>query len=102
MLIAVLLLFALLLQTFAIMLRGTDCSNKEATLNNGLLNGGCVERNDGIMECSYGTKARSSRCSSAKADDAFMFIGFIFCVAAIISSLILSSRSRGFSRNLVV
>ncbi|KAL1964225.1 hypothetical protein VTN77DRAFT_7183 [Rasamsonia byssochlamydoides] len=85
---------------FAITLRGTDCSNPNTTWNNVLLSGGCITVN-GQLGCAYGDGKLNSRCSSAKADAAFMFIDFIVCITIIACSFFLSGKNRSFRGGVV-
>ncbi|KAL4812443.1 marvel domain-containing protein [Aspergillus spinulosporus] len=88
---------------YAVLLRHTDCSNayySEATWRNELLSGGCVEIGDGIG-CRFGGRENEgklkSRCISAKADTAFMFISFVACVGIVGFSFFARGRGKGVS-----
>jgi hypothetical protein len=93
-----------ILQAYAITLRGTDCSDPTTTWNNVLLSGGCVTMTHGQQDCFYADTdpgKLNSRCSSAKADSAFMFIDFVVCIAIIACSFFLSGN-RGSYRGGIV
>lgn len=90
-------------QAFAILLRGTACSDPNTTYNNELLSGGCVTLRDGTLDCGYdGDLGKlKSRCTSAKADTAFMFIDFVVCIAVVACSFFLSRSGRSFRGGVV-
>ncbi|KAL4756965.1 MARVEL domain-containing protein [Aspergillus foveolatus] len=88
---------------YAVLLRHTDCSNvyySEATWRNELLSGGCVTVGNGIG-CRYGGREEEgklkSRCVSAKADTAFMFISFVACVGIVGYSFFARGKGKGVS-----
>jgi len=86
---------------FAVGLRGTDCSDINTTVNNSLLNGVCSDNNcDGDSVGQIEQKIQS-RCTSAKADAAFMFLGFIFCMFVIAGSMFFSRNKRNQSGSVV-
>ncbi|EAW15040.1 MARVEL domain-containing protein [Aspergillus clavatus NRRL 1] len=82
--------------TFAILLRGTSCSKIETTWDNVILSGGCTTI-DNQKTCMSSPSRLKSRCTSAKADAAFMFIDFVVCIAVIACSFFLS-RDRGANK----
>jgi len=88
---------------FAVGLRGTDCSNVATTWDNDIISGGCATV-QGQTECAYidlnETDKLHSRCTSAKADAAFMFLGFILCMC-VIGSFMLSGNKRSRSGGIV-
>ncbi|KAF7162409.1 hypothetical protein CNMCM6106_009383 [Aspergillus hiratsukae] len=78
---------------FAVLLRGTSCPNIEMTWDNVLLSGGCTTI-DHQKTCMSSPSKLKSRCTSAKADAAFMFIACVGCIAALFCSFTLA-RNRG-------
>ncbi|KAA8644913.1 hypothetical protein EYZ11_005293 [Aspergillus tanneri] len=87
---------------FAVILKGTNCEDKYTIWNNQILSGGCVTVKD-EQRCYNNDHPNNlkSRCTSAKADSAFMFIDFAFSLAVIGCSFFLSGR-RGVGRSNVV
>ncbi|KAL4745424.1 hypothetical protein BDW72DRAFT_58736 [Aspergillus terricola var. indicus] len=88
---------------YAVLLRHADCSNvyySEATWRNELLSGGCMKIGDSIG-CQYGGRENEgklkSRCISAKADTAFMFISFVACVGIVGYSFFARGKGKGVS-----
>ncbi|KAJ5985751.1 hypothetical protein N7499_007957 [Penicillium canescens] len=78
---------------FAVRLHGTSCSDPDTLFGNVLLSGGCITTNDGIYTgCYWDEKHLKSRCTSATADTAFMFLGFIMCIGVLIASFIFRNR----------
>lgn len=77
------------------MLKGTKCGDKSSTWDNGILNGGCTKIK-GQLGCGYTDGALKSRCTSAQADTAFMFISFCFCVAVVACSFFLSGKRQNY------
>ncbi|KAJ5624786.1 hypothetical protein N7510_001095 [Penicillium lagena] len=69
--------------TYAVLLRGTNCSNPETLWQNTILGGGCTTYK-GTFICAYdGNPGKlEEQCRSATADTAFMFMTFIMCLAA--------------------
>lgn len=84
---------------FAVGLHGTDCSDISTTMNNSLLNV-CSDNNCGDSVGQFEQKIQS-RCTSAKADAAFMFLGFIFCMFVIAGSMFFSRNKRNQSGSVV-
>ncbi|KAL3492153.1 marvel domain-containing protein [Aspergillus germanicus] len=80
---------------FAVLLRDAPCSNPDVIEHNSLLNGGCTKY-DGDLYCRYTSQARTgklkSRCVSAKADSAFMFITFVTCIGIVAYSFFVRGR----------
>ncbi|RHZ61800.1 uncharacterized protein CDV56_105533 [Aspergillus thermomutatus] len=85
---------------FAVLLRGTSCSNIETTWDNVLLSGGCTTI-DHQKTCMSSPSKLKSRCTSAKADAAFMFIDFVVCVAVLACSFLLSRNRRSIKAGVV-
>ncbi|RHZ58355.1 hypothetical protein CDV55_104603 [Aspergillus turcosus] len=85
---------------FAVLLRGTSCSNIETTWDNVLLSGGCTTI-DHQKTCMSSPSKLKSRCTSAKADAAFMFIDFVVCIAVLACSFFLSRNRRSTTAGLV-
>lgn len=81
-------------QVYAVGLRGTNCGDWLTLAMNKLLDGGCVTDNHGQTGCywEYDNSKLHSRCVSAQADTAFMFLGFIACVGALIASFLSGRR----------
>ncbi|KAI9039775.1 MARVEL domain-containing protein [Aspergillus affinis] len=80
---------------YAVLLKDANCSDPTTTWDNEILSGGCVKV-DGDKTCSFGGEDKlKSRCTSAKADAAFMLIDFVVCAAVIACSIFLASRGRG-------
>ncbi|KAJ5198527.1 uncharacterized protein N7498_007644 [Penicillium cinerascens] len=77
---------------FAVTLKGVHCGDEWTTFNNVLLNGGCWSDNQGDKGCWWGKDELHSRCVSAEADTAFMFLGFIACIGALIGSFLSGRR----------
>ncbi|KAJ0423211.1 marvel domain-containing protein [Aspergillus carlsbadensis] len=67
---------------YAVLLRNATCSDILTIYDNSLLSGGCKEA-DGQRHCWATTSKIKSRCVSAKADSAFMFITFVTCLAVV-------------------
>ncbi|PWY75241.1 hypothetical protein BO94DRAFT_524095 [Aspergillus sclerotioniger CBS 115572] len=65
--------------TYAILLRGTSCSNILTIWDNTIISGGC-RKVDKEKVCWSTPGEAKSRCTSAQADAAFMFLGFVVCV----------------------
>ncbi|PLB48535.1 hypothetical protein P170DRAFT_465849 [Aspergillus steynii IBT 23096] len=62
---------------YAVILKDADCSDVSTTWDNQILSGGCVKV-DGDKTCSFGGEDKlKSRCTSAKANTAFMLIDFV-------------------------
>ncbi|KAL2832192.1 marvel domain-containing protein [Aspergillus pseudoustus] len=80
---------------FAVLLRDANCSRAYTAERNSLLNGGCFKE-DGDSYCRYTSTSDSgklkSRCVSAKADTAFMFISFVTCLAIVGYSFFMRGR----------
>ncbi|CEL03841.1 hypothetical protein ASPCAL04981 [Aspergillus calidoustus] len=80
---------------FAVLLRDAPCSNPSVIEHNSLLNGGCM-KHDGDLYCRYtarsGTGKLKSRCVSAKADSAFMFITCVTCIGIVAYSFFVRGR----------
>ncbi|KAI9371593.1 marvel domain-containing protein [Aspergillus egyptiacus] len=76
---------------YAVLLKDTSCGNYATTWDHRLLSGGCQQR-DGTKYCNFDAHESKSRCVSAKADNAFMFISFVACVAIVGFSVL---RRRG-------
>ncbi|KAL1986715.1 hypothetical protein VTN96DRAFT_5920 [Rasamsonia emersonii] len=86
---------------YAILLRGTDCSDPTTTYNNDLLDGGCISTKQGEV-CGYDSLGElNSRCTSAKADTAFMFIDFVVCIAVVACSFFASRSNSSFRGGVV-
>ncbi|KAL4905648.1 hypothetical protein BDW74DRAFT_178016 [Aspergillus multicolor] len=77
---------------YAVLLRHTTCSDVQSsrvTQTNVLLSGGCTEMfdDDDHLWCRYAGDANvgtlKSRCHSARADSAFMFIGCLACLGVV-------------------
>ncbi|KAJ5101392.1 hypothetical protein NUU61_003614 [Penicillium alfredii] len=84
--------------TYAVLLRGTSCSNWQTLQDNVLLSGGCAAAfDDSFKACYYAGyhlySELEGRCKSATADAAFMILGFLICVAVLIVSFV-SGRYR--------
>lgn len=81
-------------QVYAIGLHGTNCDDWLTLAMNKLLDGGCVTVNNGDTSCWWAldNSKLHSRCVSAQADTAFMFLGFIACVGALIASFLSGRR----------
>ncbi|KAJ5179336.1 hypothetical protein N7492_002546 [Penicillium capsulatum] len=80
----------------AIAIKGTDCNSKYDLFHNNLLNTGCSKAElgkDNWTICGTDESHMHSRCISARADSAFMFLAFLACLAAIVASF-LSGRHR--------
>lgn len=87
---------------FAIGLRGVKCnsvhegSTSEAALptwDNPLINGGCFDRQDGhCIQTAYEFKDIRAHCRAVEADAAFLFLGFLACVAAAVLAFIAHRR----------
>ncbi|OOG00296.1 hypothetical protein ASPCADRAFT_202190 [Aspergillus carbonarius ITEM 5010] len=75
--------------TYAVLLRGTSCSNYESIWDNTIISGGCTKI-DKTKVCGYTPSPAKSRCTSAQADTAFMFLGFVVCVGVWWSGICLS------------
>ncbi|OXV08892.1 hypothetical protein Egran_03345 [Elaphomyces granulatus] len=93
---------------FAIGLQGTDCPEDCTTVTNALLSGGlhgsCVRNDtDGSSQVRYNgdTGNLNTRCTSAKADEAFLFLGFFFCMFVIAGSMFSSRNKRNQSGSVV-
>ncbi|KAL4804631.1 marvel domain-containing protein [Aspergillus unguis] len=73
--------------TYAVMLRKADCGDADDydTATNKLISGGCKGITDDgrWVACHYSGDKLKSRCISARADTAFMFISFVACVAIV-------------------
>ncbi|OXV08891.1 hypothetical protein Egran_03346 [Elaphomyces granulatus] len=84
---------------FAVGLRGTDCSDINTTWNNAILSGGCDANGCDYFggDIDHIEQTVKSRCTSAKADAAFMFLGFIFCMFVIAGSMFFSQNKRNRS-----
>ncbi|KAJ6023877.1 hypothetical protein N7540_004674 [Penicillium herquei] len=73
---------------YAVALKGVNCSKpEEYAWDNVLVSGGC-EKYKGDKYCYtltvHGKSAVKSHCISAEADTAFMFLGFLACLAALV------------------
>ncbi|KAJ5130723.1 uncharacterized protein N7515_006762 [Penicillium bovifimosum] len=78
---------------YAVRLRGTSCSDYYTTWDNVLLNGGCIKLNsEDFVRCAYTKGQLKPRCTSATADAAFMFLGFVMCVAVVGASFVFRGR----------
>lgn len=62
-------------------------------MTNKLINTGCDQVYNVLVFCDAKESEIHSRCISARADSAFMFLGFIACLGAIIASF-LAGRHR--------
>ncbi|PYI04647.1 hypothetical protein BO78DRAFT_471125 [Aspergillus sclerotiicarbonarius CBS 121057] len=80
--------------TYAILLRGTSCSNYASTWDNAIISGGCTKI-DKEKVCGYTPGKSKSRCTSAQADTAFMFLGFVVCVG--VCGMIFLRKRKGTS-----
>ncbi|KAL2803255.1 marvel domain-containing protein [Aspergillus granulosus] len=76
---------------YAVLLRDVSCSNWATAWENTLLSGGCTKF-DGEELCYYGPDKLKSRCVSAKADTAFMFISFVTCLGIVGYSFLVKGR----------
>ncbi|KAI9923913.1 hypothetical protein ASPWEDRAFT_109092 [Aspergillus wentii DTO 134E9] len=65
---------------YAVVLKGTSCDKLRSIWDNKILSQGCYEEDD-FKICNAGVDKVKSRCHSAKADTAFMFLNFFVCVA---------------------
>ncbi|KAF9883248.1 hypothetical protein FE257_003804 [Aspergillus nanangensis] len=81
---------------FAVILRATDCGSRFTTEDNMITSGGC-QRMRGEWYCGYvkSPDTLKSRCTSAKADSAFMIISCVVCVAVVASSFFSARKSAG-------
>lgn len=81
-------------QIYAVGLKHTNCNNWLTLAANKLLSGGCYNDNDGDKMCWWaGNKSElHDRCVSAQADTAFMLLGFIACLGALIASFMTGRR----------
>ncbi|CAI7623979.1 unnamed protein product [Penicillium bialowiezense] len=78
---------------FAVRLHGTRCSSWLTTYQNVLLSGGCEYEDLGTRSnCWYDSAHLKSRCAAATADTVFMFLTFIVCIGALVTT------DRGASR----
>ncbi|KAJ5301496.1 hypothetical protein N7508_006359 [Penicillium antarcticum] len=77
---------------FAVRLHGTNCSDFSTLFGQKLLSGGCVKANDKTTYCYWDEDHFKSRCTSATADTAFMFLGFLMCVDVLVVSYIFRNR----------
>ncbi|KAL3458731.1 marvel domain-containing protein [Aspergillus heterothallicus] len=76
---------------YAVLLRDVSCSDWTTALENALLSGGCTKF-DGDDFCYYGPSKLKSRCVSARADTAFMFISFVTCLGIVGYSFFMRGR----------
>ncbi|KAL3443150.1 marvel domain-containing protein [Aspergillus insuetus] len=67
---------------YAVLLRDADCSKLETIWDHRLLSSGC-QPIDGHKYCWTTPSKVKSRCISAKADNAFMFITFVTCIGIV-------------------
>ncbi|KAL3472593.1 membrane-associating domain-containing protein [Aspergillus californicus] len=67
---------------YAVLLRNTNCSDEVTIWDNDIISGGCGDLGEYTI-CRYSDKKLKSRCVSAKADTAFMFISFVACVGVV-------------------
>ncbi|KAJ5726833.1 hypothetical protein N7493_005860 [Penicillium malachiteum] len=81
---------------YAVALKGVNCSKPdEHAWDNVLISGGCKKYKGDKYCYTYGMHGSSgvkSHCISAEADTAFMFLGFLACLAALVVGF-LSRRS---------
>ncbi|KAJ5551243.1 hypothetical protein N7535_000814 [Penicillium sp. DV-2018c] len=78
---------------FAVRLHGTNCSDYYTTFDNILLNGGCIKlKSEDFVRCAYTKDQLKPRCTTATADTAFMFLGFVMCVAVVAASFVFRGR----------
>ncbi|KAL2867763.1 MARVEL domain-containing protein [Aspergillus lucknowensis] len=82
---------------YTVLLRNTSCSNPLETARNSLVNGGCDDLGDDTF-CWYGPEKWKSRCTSARADSAFMFISFVTCLGVVGYSFFVARGGRGGSK----
>ncbi|RAK98506.1 MARVEL domain-containing protein [Aspergillus ibericus CBS 121593] len=79
---------------YAVYLRNTNCSNQLTSCTNSIINGGSF-RDGKKTICWYSGGKLNSRCTSAKADMVFMFLGFAVC-AAVCGMVFLRRRKGGY------
>lgn len=87
-------------QAYAVLLRDITCGDNHSTFENPLINGGCIKaENDewGCVYVDYNEGELKSRCISAKADTAFMFISFVTCLGVVAYTFFARKRSGGVS-----
>ncbi|KAL4783554.1 marvel domain-containing protein [Aspergillus varians] len=81
---------------YAVLLRNATCGDWLSTWSNVLLSGGCGD----ILRtqvCRYATDESKlkSRCVSARADSAFMFISFVTCLGIVAYTFFMRGREKG-------
>lgn len=80
-------------------LRGVDCSKTSSTSYNPILTCGTTKLGKEPVNGCHATETMS-RCKMARADDVFMFLGFVVGLGALVSSF-LSHRGRSGRSNYV-
>ncbi|KAJ5580192.1 uncharacterized protein N7459_006177 [Penicillium hispanicum] len=79
---------------YAVALRGTNCNDTStdgSTWDNKLISGGCYYDKSGTKWCHDKDKVHA-RCVAAQTDAAFMFIGFLGCLGALVVSFLLRRK----------
>lgn len=95
-----------LIQAFAVKLRGIDCESSEDnyhnSVDNPLVNSGCVHNeNRHKYYCGFDYNDMPDRCRTVEADAAFLFLGFLACIATAVLCFLAHKRG-GTGRSSVV
>ncbi|KAL2825843.1 marvel domain-containing protein [Aspergillus cavernicola] len=76
---------------YAVILRNASCNDYWTTWDNPILSGGCADFGEGRV-CNSDEGESKSRCTSAKADSAFMFISCVTCLGIVGWSFVKGGR----------